>query len=253
MPLNSLLLRAQRSRHPAALALKRAYRGVHGFTLPAPRAVAAPMLWGYLAARSAYHFVYRVFVCEPLFKAYCARYGRGVRTGVFVHWVHGHGDIVLGDGVQVDGKCSITFTAHYSPRPTLEIGDRTYVAHDCAFHVARRLRIGRDCMIAAGTFLFEYSGHPTDPADRLAGLAAPADKVRPITIGDNVWIGTRCLIMPGVTVGDGSVVAAGSIVRGDVPPYTVFAGNPARQVAELRPPGAVSVPTPAGVAAGHLP
>ena len=146
-------------------------------------------------------------MCEPLFKAYCTRYGRGVRTGTYIHWVQGKGRILLGDGVLVDGKCSFTFAARYSPDPTLEVGDHTVLSHDCSFAVGRRITIGRHCLIANGVWMADTNGHPTDPADRLAGLPAPAEKVRPITVGDNVWIGSRCLILPGTTIGEGSVVS----------------------------------------------
>jgi acetyltransferase-like isoleucine patch superfamily enzyme len=52
-----------------------------------------------------------------------------------------------------------------------------------------------------------------------------------VTIGDNVWIGRRAIIMPGVTIGEGSVISSGAVVMNDIPPFTVAAGNPARRVA----------------------
>jgi len=67
-------------------------------------------------------------------------------------------------------------------------------------------------------------------------------KAQPVTIGDHVWIGTRALILPGVTIGDGAVVGAGSVVTKDVLPNGVVAGNPARLLRIL---GAEpSAPTP---------
>ena len=57
---------------------------------------------------------------------------------------------------------------------------------------------------------------------------------RPILVGDNVWIGSRSILLPGTTIGEGSVVSAASVVRGEVPPYTVVAGNPARPVGSLK-------------------
>jgi maltose O-acetyltransferase len=57
--------------------------------------------------------------------------------------------------------------------------------------------------------------------------------VRPISIGDNVWIGSSSIIFPGVTIGDNSVVAMGAVVMNSVPPNVVVAGNPARQIASV--------------------
>jgi acetyltransferase-like isoleucine patch superfamily enzyme len=222
------------SDHPAASFVRRARRAVISFTLPAPRAVFVPLLATFIGLRHAYYFCKRVFVCEPFFKTYCTRYGRGVRTGTYIHWVQGKGRILLGDRVLVDGKCSFTFAARYSPEPTLEVGEHTVLSHDCSFAVGRRIAIGKHCLVANGVWMADMNGHPTDPADRLAGLPAPAEKVLPITVGDNVWIGSRCLILPGTTIGEGSVVAAMSVVRGEVPPYTLVAGNPARAVCSLR-------------------
>ncbi len=232
--MSSLIQFLASSDHPVARIVRRARRAVLTFTLPAPRAVVRPLLVTFLGLRHAYYFAKRVFVCEPLFKAYCTRYGRGVRTGTYIHWVQGKGRILLGDGVLVDGKCSFTFAARYSPDPTLEVGDNTVLSHDCSFAVGRRITIGRHCLVANGVWMADTNGHPTDPADRLAGLPVPAEKVRPITIGDNVWIGSRCLILPGTTIGEGSVVSAASVVRGEIPPYTLVAGNPARPVGSLK-------------------
>jgi acetyltransferase-like isoleucine patch superfamily enzyme len=221
------------SDHPLSRSLRRAYRAISRFTLPAPKVVFLPLLSVFLVLRGLWYFLLRVCVCEPLFKAYCRRHGRRVRTGVYLHWIQGRGDIVLGDDVLIDGKCSFTFAARYSERPTLEIGDRTGIGHNSSFTVARRIAIGRDCRIAGGVHMFDASGHPSDPLARQAGSPTPPEEVRPITIGDNVWIGRNSMVFPGVAIGEGSVVAAGSVVMSDVPPNTAVAGNPARRIASL--------------------
>lgn len=221
------------SDHPAAHAVRRLRRAIQGATLPAPRLLVKPMLWAFLGLRSAYFFAKRLLICEPLFKAYCRRYGRGVRTGVYIHWVQGKGDIILGDDVLVDGKCAFSFAARYTPRPTLSVGDYTEIGHNCRFSVGKRITIGRYCHIASDVWMLDSSGHPADPEARLAGLPPNAEDVQPIVIEDNVWIGSRSVIFPGVTVGQGSIVSAASVVTGDVPANTLVAGNPARKVRSL--------------------
>ncbi|HKI18860.1 MAG TPA: acyltransferase, partial [Isosphaeraceae bacterium] len=171
----------------------------------------------------------------PLFKAYCASYGRNVHTGVYIHYIQGQGELIVGDDVLVDGKCTFGFAARFSDRPTLTIGDHSGIGHGCGFTVAKRITIGRHCRIGGGVLMFDASGHPSDPSGRLAKLPPSPDEVRPITLEDNVWIGGRCTIFPGVTIGEGSVVSAGSVVTADVPPYTLVAGNPARRVRALEP------------------
>jgi acetyltransferase-like isoleucine patch superfamily enzyme len=209
------------------------HRWVRHIAVPAPAVVVRPLLWVFLLLRAVYHESYRILVCEPLFKAYCKRYGRRVHTGVFIHWIQGKGDILLGDDVHMDGKCTINFATRFCDNPTLSIGDRTGVSHACTFTVGKRITIGKDCRIASNVFLFDSSGHATDPEARKAGCAPQVEEVKPITIGDNVWIGKHVIIFPGVTIGDGSIISAGSVVMSDVQPYTVVAGNPARRIGSL--------------------
>ena len=143
--------------------------------------------------------------------------GRGVRTDVYIHWIQGRGNLIVGDDVLMDGKCSITFASRYSANPTLTIGDHSGIGHGCRFTIGKRITIGRHCRIAADVWMFDSSGHPLDAAARQAGDSPRPDDVRPITIGDNVWIGGRAIIHPGVTIGDHSIVSAGAVVMSDVP------------------------------------
>lgn len=191
------------------------------------------MLSVYVAIRGIYYFLIRVFVCEPLFKACCAKYGHNVHTGVYVHWIRGRGQLIVGDNVTVDGHCSLIFAVRYAEQPTLRIGNNVRIGHNCSFTVGREINIGNNVMIAAGADLFDSPGHPTDPALRLAGSPALPEDVKPIRIEDNVWIGGGAIIYPGVTIGACSVVARGAIVMTSVPPYVIVAGNPARQIAHI--------------------
>ena len=100
---------------------------------------------------------------------YCTKYGRNVHTGVFVHWVMGSGQLIVGDNVTVDGKCSFVFAVRYCEQPTLRIGDNVGVGHLSTFVVGREITIGNNVMIGDQVVMFDSPGHPTDPALRLAG------------------------------------------------------------------------------------
>jgi acetyltransferase-like isoleucine patch superfamily enzyme len=89
----------------------------------------------------------------------------------------------------------------------------------CPIRIGARTLVGPHCSFYSGT-------HPLDPAVR-NGLAGP-ETGRPINIGDDCWIGGNVIVLPGVTIGRGSTVGAGSVVTKDVPPFHVVAGNPAR-------------------------
>lgn len=213
-------------------------------SIPAPRVVVRPVLFGYLLARGLYYFLLRVFVCEPLFKAYCEKYGKDVHTGTYIHWIQGNGAIVLGDNITFDGKCTITFAARFANRPALTVGNKTGVSHNCTFVIGKAITIGSHCRIATGVQMFDSNGHPTDVQARSRGDAPNSDEVRPITIGDHVWIGRNAIIGPGVNVGEGAVIAAGAVVLTDVPPYTIVGGNPAGKLGTTRPKAPAPIPEP---------
>jgi len=213
-----------------------AYRAVNRFSVPAPRIIARPLLRLFLLIRSAYYFVVRVFFCEPLFKAYCTKYGRNLHTGCFLHWIAGKGDIVLGDNVTLDGKTTIVFAARFSDRPRLEIGDNTGIGHNCFFTIGKLISIGRNCILSGDISIMDSNGHDTDPVTRWAYKPPESEDVRPVFIRDGVWIGKHCIIFPGVKIGEGSVISAGSVVRSHVPPYSVVAGNPAKVMFRLKKP-----------------
>ncbi|HEY4010162.1 MAG TPA: acyltransferase [Acidobacteriaceae bacterium] len=221
------------SDHGAAKLVRSVYYLPRRISLPIP--IIPPLAWFFVSLRSIYWFFKRVFIAEPFFKAYCRSYGRNFHTGVFLHWIQGDGVIVAGNNVRIDGKCSFKFAASYSPTPTLSIGDDTGIGHDCSFTVGKSVTIGRYCRISQGVVMMDAPGHPANPIPRQQGRRAPDEDVRPIVIGDNVWIGRGAMILPGVTIGEGSVVAAGSVVMSSVSPNALIAGNPARQVKTLDP------------------
>jgi len=226
--------------------LRWGYRAAHSFSVPAPRVVIKPALWIFLGLRSTYQFVARVFVCEPIFKAYCKKYGKGLRTDCHIHWIMGKGDIVLGENVWVDGKIAITFAARFADHPLLEAGDNTQIGDHCDFRIGKRISIGKNCNLSGRTLIMDSNAHPADPELRWKNEAPNPEDVRPVVIQDGVWIGKSCIIFPGVRIGEGSIVSAGSVVRTHVPPYSVVAGNPAKVMFRLKKPIAPETPAQDG-------
>ena len=242
-----------RSDTPTARAIRATHRAVQNFTLPAPRIIVVPMLYIFLALRAVIFFIRRIFFAEPLLKAYCKSYGRGVTTGIYIPWIKGRGELVLGDHVHIDGKVSIAFGARFVERPRLSLGNYTGVGHDTSFVVGREIRIVSHVRIAAQVSFRDSGGHASDPSLRKAGAPPDEEDVRAIIVHDNVWIGGGVLILPGSEIGEGSIIAARSVVSGVVAPYTVVAGNPARRVGNLTPPAADTPPAAAAPSAADAP
>ncbi|MHC8421036.1 sugar O-acetyltransferase [Streptomyces sp. NB004] len=107
----------------------------------------------------------------------------------------------------------------------ITIGARTFVNYNLTALDVAAIAIGEDCQIGPNVQLLTPT-HPLEPGPRRDKLEA----ARPITIGDNVWLGGGAIVLPGVTIGDNSVIGAGAVVTKDVPATVVAVGNPARPV-----------------------
>lgn len=172
--------------------------------------------------------LWSALVIRPLLQS-LVEGGRHVRVER-LPYIRGRGRVVLGDSVYLSGKIGVSFLKRGEQLPSLTIGARTFVGHQCNFALSRAISIGSDCMIAAGTKIQDSDGHPLDPELRRSGAKVPEDEIKPVVIGTNVWVAPRCTILKGVTIGDNAVVATGSVVTKDVPANALVAGVPARVV-----------------------
>jgi acetyltransferase-like isoleucine patch superfamily enzyme len=143
--------------------------------------------------------------------------------------------LVLGDRVRVFAWT----TFNIEPTGYVEVGSDTTLV-GAIFMCAERITIGRNVTVSYHVTLADSDFHPTDPQLRIQDAIAnspqgdrsrrPALESRPITIGDDVWIGIGAMVLKGVNIGQGGRVHPGSVVTRDVPAGAVVAGNPARLV-----------------------
>lgn len=128
----------------------------------------------------------------------------------------------VGDGITVEPP----FRCDYGYN--IAVGDRFYANFGCVFLDVTPITFGDRCLLAPGVHVYTAT-HPLDAESRAEGLEAGD----PVSVGDDVWIGGRTVVNPGVTVGDRAVVASGSVVTKDVPADVLVGGNPARVIREL--------------------
>jgi len=130
-------------------------------------------------------------------------------------------------GAKVDDGFSLIPPFYTTGGENIRIGRRVFVNQNCTMYDLGGIDIGDDVMIGPNVSLIT-SSHPIEPSRRRAGVA-----VAPIVIGKNVWIAAGVTVIGGVTIGENSVIAAGSVVTRDVPPDSLAAGNPARVIRSI--------------------
>jgi len=114
------------------------------------------------------------------------------------------------------------------PEGSLEIGERVYINYGTSIGVSHSVLIGAGTNIGSYVIILDNDLHCVDPERR---LELPPSK--PVVIEENVWLGARVTVLPGVRIGAHSVVGAGSVVTRDIPPRSLAAGVPARVIRQI--------------------
>ncbi len=112
----------------------------------------------------------------------------------------------------------------------IKIGKNTTVGYYDFFFASEKIIIGDDCLIAP----FVYVVDSNHKAERNRKINQQPNETAPIIIGNDVWIASNVTILKGVTIGDGAVIAANSVVNKDVEPYTIVGGTPAKKIGERK-------------------
>ncbi len=168
---------------------------------------------------------------DPLYAHFSALVARTIRLCVAMNAQATELDQVrsrLSDiiGTAIDPSTTIFPPFHTNFGRFIRLGKNVFINHACSFLDIGGITIEDDVQIGPHVNLTSEN-HPLDPADRKTLL------LQPVIIRRNAWIGAGATILPGITIGENAIVAAGSVVSRDVPPNTVVAGVPARVVKTL--------------------
>ena len=122
-----------------------------------------------------------------------------------------------GDGCWIEPPFQCDYGFHIS------LGRRSYMNFNCVILDVAPVTIGDNVLLGPAVQVYTAM-HPLDAVERRSGI----EMAKPVVIGDDVWVGGNATILPGVTIGARSVIAAGSVVSRDIPPDVVAAGNPCK-------------------------
>lgn len=145
--------------------------------------------------------------------------------------------------IKIGNNCTICGILRVDEKGKIRIGDYTTIRYNSDLGAADSITIGSHVIISNNVTIIDNNSHPIEPEIRYnmceSGFQSELWKwkysvSKPITIEDNVWIGEKSVVLKGVTIGEGSIIAMHSVVTKDVPPYTIVAGNPAKVVKTLR-------------------
>lgn len=129
-------------------------------------------------------------------------------------------------GIEIDASTTVLAPFHINLGVFTRIGKNVFINHDCSFLDIGGITIEDNVLIGPKVSVITES-HPLNPTERNSLL------VKPVVIKRNAWIGVGAIILPGVTIGENAVVAAGALVNKDVPANTVVAGVPAKVVRNI--------------------
>lgn len=146
--------------------------------------------------------------------------------------VDGAGSVVIRDFCQIGyrqaprlGAGDVLLQAR-EPDAVISIGQRVHFSNNVSVVACFHIVIGNDCLIGDGVTIFDSDFHDPDPKKRKTG----GGRVAKVVIGENVWLGSRAMVLKGVNIGSGAVVAPLSVVTKDVPENSFVAGVPAKVI-----------------------
>lgn len=148
--------------------------------------------------------------------------GSLLRVGAGVKLKKKNCDITLGRKVNIYAGAKLSAWGT-DQKAEIIIGDGTAIGDRTEIHAGKSVTIGSGCAISWDCCIMDRDYHKLD---------SDTESYAPVTVGDNVWVGCNCLIMKGVNIGSGAVIAAGSVVTKDVPAGALAGGNPAKIIRE---------------------
>lgn len=154
--------------------------------------------------------------------------GANIGTGtsldkIFLTWPH---KVKIADGCIIEKGVYFKHDGPYSIGKSILIEEGTFIGSNCEFNIKERIEVGKNCLIASGSRFIDHD-HGLSLNELMKDQACPSAKIK---IEDNVWLGANVVVLKGVTIKSGAVVAAGAIVNKDIDTNEIWGGVPARKI-----------------------
>jgi len=144
-----------------------------------------------------------------------------------VTWPH---QIMLKNNCILEHSVYFKYSSYWKKGPSIILGERVFVGNNCEFNISKYIEIGDDTNIAAGCKFIDHD-HGIKLGELIGGQECKED---PIKIGNGVWLGFNVIVLKGVTIGDGAVVAAGAVVTKSIANNEIWGGVPAKKISDRK-------------------
>lgn len=196
--------------------------------LPSVAFIHKPLWWIHHSVGKFFSQLIQQLYFTPLFKSQLQRAPKRMRLYSGMPQLGGGLRLSVGEGCRISGISSFFGRTSGESPATCEIGSNVDIGWQTTIAVGQKVIIEDNVRIAGRCYLAGFPGHPESPEDRIKGLPETDDQVGDIVLRNNVWLATGVTVIAGVTIGENSIVAAGSVVTRDIPSNVVAGGVPAK-------------------------
>jgi acetyltransferase-like isoleucine patch superfamily enzyme len=146
-----------------------------------------------------------------------------VLSNFIITWPH---QVSIGDNCKMEHGIFFKYDGIWSSGPSIRIGNNVFIGNSCEFNITIGIDVGNNCLIASGCKFVDHN-HGINIENLINNQISTGAKIK---IGNDVWLGYNVVVLKGVYIGDGSVIAAGSVVTKSVPGYEIWGGVPAKKI-----------------------
>jgi acetyltransferase-like isoleucine patch superfamily enzyme len=224
MDLENFIKTVIKSDNFASRVIKGLYKFLISNDLPAPKIIFRPFYEIITLFRYIIPLLKNKIYYSPLFRSKCKSVDRGLNIINNLPWIEGDVQIDIGKFVTLD---SCTFLSNRNANNArIKVGDDSYLGYGSIISSLKLVSIGNKVLIGQNCFIADNNGHHTDPNKRKNNIPLTEDDAKPVYIENNVWIGINSVILPGVTIGEGAIIGANTVVKENVPKNSIMMGVP---------------------------